>query len=75
VQEAEVEVCFVAHKTGDASSVKRSDMTFKLNHTKESDNVSLLGKYPSAPGTKIGFVDGQAKNIVTAMLPAAAFIG
>jgi hypothetical protein len=27
-QEAEVEVCFVAHETGDASSVQRSDMAF-----------------------------------------------
>jgi hypothetical protein len=27
-QEAEVEVCFVAHKTGDASFVQSSDMAF-----------------------------------------------
>jgi hypothetical protein len=47
---------------------------FILHHLKESDNVSLLGKYASAPFTETGYMERQAKSIVTAILPAATFI-
>jgi hypothetical protein len=47
---------------------------FILNHPKESDNVSLPEKYPSAPCTETSYVERQAKSIVTAISPAATFI-
>jgi hypothetical protein len=46
----------------------------KLNHIKESDNVSLPRKYPSAPCTETGYMERQAKSFITAISAAATSI-